>query len=93
MHDLCVFPRRLSPFMFISLFVFSDLIYPRCTKGLETDCGSTSWAFSLFITWNLLSMVCAFRPLGYLLCLTESCFQYIFANMFTGTIILLSLSL
>ncbi|KAG1824615.1 Ion transport protein-domain-containing protein [Suillus subaureus] len=36
------------------------LAYPRCTikaDGLvETDCGSTSWAFSLFIAWNLLSM-------------------------------------
>jgi hypothetical protein len=31
-------------------------------------------------------------PLGYL-CLTESCFQYIFANMFTGTTVSLSLSL
>ena len=65
-------------------FGFSDLIYPRCTEGSETDCGSTGWAFSLFIAWNLLSMVCAFRPWADL-CLTESCFQYIFANMFTGT--------
>ncbi|KAG2155280.1 Ion transport protein-domain-containing protein [Suillus bovinus] len=36
------------------------LAYPRCTiqtSGLvETDCGSTPWAFSLFIAWNLLSM-------------------------------------
>ncbi|KAG1853386.1 hypothetical protein F4604DRAFT_1591642 [Suillus subluteus] len=38
------------------------LAYPRCTitaDGLvERDCGSTSWAFSLFIAWNFLSMVC-----------------------------------
>lgn len=62
MHDLCVFLQRFSPFTFISsCFFSSDLIYPRCTKGVETDCGSTAWAFSLFIAWNLLSMVCAFR--------------------------------
>ncbi|KAF8146237.1 Ion transport protein-domain-containing protein [Mycena galopus ATCC 62051] len=31
--------------------------YPRCTNGdTESDCGSTAWAFSLFIAWNLLSM-------------------------------------
>ncbi|KAG2356552.1 Ion transport protein-domain-containing protein, partial [Suillus spraguei] len=36
------------------------LAYPRCTIKagtlVETDCGSTAWAFSLFIAWNLLSM-------------------------------------
>ncbi|KAG9312662.1 Ion transport protein-domain-containing protein [Chiua virens] len=36
------------------------LAYPRCTQvsgGLyQTDCGSTVWAFSMFIAWNLLSM-------------------------------------
>jgi hypothetical protein len=36
------------------------LAYPRCTieagSLVETDCGSTAWAFSLFIAWNLLSM-------------------------------------
>ncbi|KAI6024262.1 Ion transport protein-domain-containing protein [Pisolithus marmoratus] len=35
-------------------------VYPRCTYATgniaETDCGSTAWAFSLFIAWNLLSM-------------------------------------
>ncbi|KAI0919913.1 hypothetical protein AcV5_001858 [Taiwanofungus camphoratus] len=34
------------------------LNYPRCTN-LSTgnsDCGSTTWAFSLFIAWNVLSM-------------------------------------
>ncbi|EGN97267.1 hypothetical protein SERLA73DRAFT_110442 [Serpula lacrymans var. lacrymans S7.3] len=34
--------------------------YPRCTRTTslinQTDCGSTAWAFSLFIAWNLLSM-------------------------------------
>ncbi|KAG6837569.1 hypothetical protein H0H93_006983 [Arthromyces matolae] len=35
--------------------------YPRCTNNssttiTDTDCGSESWAFALFITWNLLSM-------------------------------------
>ncbi|KXN82493.1 Calcium-channel protein cch1 [Leucoagaricus sp. SymC.cos] len=37
-----------------------DLTYPRCTNSLgslaESDCGSTAWAFTLFIAWNLLSM-------------------------------------
>lgn len=39
----------------------STLAYPRCTQvsdGVyQTDCGSTAWAFSMFIAWNLLSMV------------------------------------
>ncbi|XP_006460371.1 hypothetical protein AGABI2DRAFT_220377 [Agaricus bisporus var. bisporus H97] len=37
-----------------------DLTYPRCTNSpgreSESDCGSTAWAFALFIAWNLLSM-------------------------------------
>ncbi|KAF9484619.1 high-affinity cell membrane calcium channel [Pholiota conissans] len=37
-----------------------DLTYPRCTSSstdeTESDCGSTAWAFTLFIAWNLLSM-------------------------------------
>ncbi|KAF9447122.1 hypothetical protein P691DRAFT_761034 [Macrolepiota fuliginosa MF-IS2] len=36
-----------------------DLVYPRCTNAslwkVESDCGSTAWAFTLFIAWNLLS--------------------------------------
>ncbi|KAG8215839.1 Ion transport protein-domain-containing protein [Butyriboletus roseoflavus] len=36
------------------------IAYPRCTQvpyGIyQTDCGSTAWAFSMFIAWNLLSM-------------------------------------
>ncbi|KAK4687032.1 voltage-dependent calcium channel, partial [Tremellales sp. Uapishka_1] len=33
--------------------------YPRCTDDtdfLKSDCGSASWAFGLFISWNILSM-------------------------------------
>ncbi|KAL5522184.1 CCH1 [Sanghuangporus sanghuang] len=34
--------------------------YPQCTPPTEeeplTDCGSTGWAFTLFIAWNILSM-------------------------------------
>ncbi|CAA7264458.1 unnamed protein product [Cyclocybe aegerita] len=37
-----------------------DLTYPRCTNSspteVDSDCGSTAWAFALFIAWNLLSM-------------------------------------
>ncbi|KAF8962909.1 high-affinity cell membrane calcium channel [Flammula alnicola] len=34
-----------------------DLTYPRCTSSpTDSDCGSTAWAFALFIAWNLLSM-------------------------------------
>lgn len=70
------------------IFCFSDLHYPRCTNGSESDCGSTAWALSLFISWNILSMVCA--SLKHIcLSLTELCFQYIFANMFTGMFIFL----
>ncbi|KAH9916480.1 Ion transport protein-domain-containing protein [Fomitopsis serialis] len=34
------------------------LEYPRCTvlPNGDSDCGSTTWAFTLFIAWNLLSM-------------------------------------
>ncbi|TFK68921.1 hypothetical protein BDN72DRAFT_646515 [Pluteus cervinus] len=36
------------------------LEYPRCTNSStskqESDCGSIAWAFTLFISWNLLSM-------------------------------------
>ena len=48
----------------------SALEYPRCTQvshGVyQTDCGSTAWAFSVFIAWNLLSMVraCMVAPLS-----------------------------
>jgi hypothetical protein len=66
----------------------SALSYPRCTnsspKDLDSDCGSESWAFTLFIAWNLLSMV---RTAAAALCLVKADrarFQYIFVNMFTG---------
>ncbi|KAF9022796.1 hypothetical protein BDZ89DRAFT_1070394 [Hymenopellis radicata] len=36
------------------------LVYPRCTNSsgsqTDSDCGSTGWAFTLFIAWNVLSM-------------------------------------
>lgn len=37
------------------------IVYPRCTpsddNNPDTDCGSAGWSFTLFIAWNLLSMV------------------------------------
>jgi hypothetical protein len=83
--EILFFVIGYLPFIVVSPwpFFFSDLTYPRCTNELETDCGSAASAFSLFIAWNLLSMMCAYRPWTYL-CLTVSCFQYISANMFTG---------
>lgn len=40
---------------------YSATQYPHCTESSahhsDTDCGSTAWAFSLFIAWNILSMV------------------------------------
>jgi hypothetical protein len=41
---------------------------PYCTESgnfLFTDCGSASWAFGLFIVWNIVSMylfLCVSRP-------------------------------
>lgn len=47
-------------FLFLILCI-SSLVYPRCTHSTpsdpDSDCGSTGWAFTLFIAWNLLSMV------------------------------------
>ncbi|KAG6861044.1 hypothetical protein C0995_004545 [Termitomyces sp. Mi166 len=51
--------------------------YPRCTTYSssntidDSDCGNESWAFGLFITWNLLSMYV----------------KYIFLNLFTGVVV------
>ncbi|KAG1748101.1 Ion transport protein-domain-containing protein [Suillus lakei] len=49
-----------SALVMLAFMSTGTLAYPRCTiktLGLvETDCGSTPWAFSLFIAWNLLSM-------------------------------------
>lgn len=43
------------------LILRSAIVYPRCTNSLtpnsDSDCGSVGWAFTLFIAWNLLSMV------------------------------------
>jgi hypothetical protein len=40
--------------------------FPLCTHSdnfLLSDCGSSAWAFALFITWNVLSMcTCSPRP-------------------------------
>jgi hypothetical protein len=59
MHDLYVLALRLDV---IAKVTFSALVYPRCTNSSPTepdsDCGSVGWAFTLFISWNLLSMVC-----------------------------------
>lgn len=41
--------------------LYSTIIYPRCTISAldehESDCGSVGWAYTLFIAWNILSMV------------------------------------
>ena len=43
------------------ILFLSTIVYPRCTNPSladpDTDCGSAGWAYSLFIAWNLLSMV------------------------------------
>ena len=40
---------------------YSGVEYPFCTNPTKdvpySDCGSTPWAFALFIVWNVLSMV------------------------------------
>ena len=69
----------------------SALDYPRCTISAfgETDCGSVYWAFSLFIAWNLLSMVSR-NAYGVQTCpppITNLLAQYIFANLFTGVVV------
>ena len=44
----------------------SAIVYPKCTLATDddpvTDCGSTGWAFALFIAWNILSMVAINTP-------------------------------
>ena len=69
----------------------SALDYPRCTISAfgETDCGSVYWAFSLFIAWNLLSMVSR-NAYSVQTCpppITNLLAQYIFANLFTGVVV------
>lgn len=37
----------------------STLSYPRCTESPNyflSDCGSSSWSYGLFLSWNILSM-------------------------------------
>jgi hypothetical protein len=45
----------------------STIKYPRCTISSldehESDCGSVGWAYTLFIAWNILSMVRLFFSL------------------------------
>lgn len=71
----------------------STLAYPRCTQvshGVyQTDCGSTPWAFSMFIAWNLLSMVraCMTTPISPMVDRFLNLRQYIFVNMFTGVVV------
>ena len=69
-----------------NFFYSSTISYPRCTKKSSiaadgSDCGSESWAFALFITWNLLSMV---RDALLLSDLYSFDSKHIFVNMFTG---------
>ncbi len=69
--------------------LYSAISYPRCTisslEKNETDCGSLGWSYTLFIAWNILSMVCSFsRSTPMIRFLKSSYYQYIFVNMFTG---------
>lgn len=68
MHDLWVDIRLHGPSVLMCL---STLEYPLCTNEGETDCGSAAWSFSLFIAWNLLSMV---SSVYYLTCLSAQSF-------------------
>lgn len=69
-------------------YIRSALEYPRCTilANGDSDCGSTAWAFTLFIAWNVLSMVGSVA-LCHIATLTVRCpsLQYIFVNLFVGT--------
>lgn len=69
---------------------YSATQYPHCTESSahhsDTDCGSTAWAFSLFIAWNILSMV-SLGMRHFVLGRqnwSSELYQYIFVNMFTG---------
>lgn len=69
--------------------LYSTINYPRCTISSlgehESDCGSVGWAYTLFIAWNILSMVCSpsrSTPFSYIE--LPDYFKYIFVNMFTG---------
>lgn len=59
--------------------------YPRCTENenyFDSDCGSASWAYGLFISWNIISM-----SVPEDLRETMLIHRYIFMNMFTGVVV------
>jgi hypothetical protein len=64
----------------------SKMSYPRCTEDenyFNSDCGSASWAYGLFISWNIISMyVYLVLDMKGLLIV-----RYIFMNMFTGVVV------
>ncbi|KAJ7893299.1 hypothetical protein B0H14DRAFT_3427384 [Mycena olivaceomarginata] len=67
------------------LICFGAIDYPRCINvdpEENSDCGSAGWAFTLFIAWNLLSMVGDVPDSNS----PPTLSQYIFVNMFTGVI-------
>ena len=70
--------------------LYSSINYPRCTISTldhhDSDCGSVGWAYTLFIAWNILSMVrSSFCPASVIFFFFNSShYQYIFVNMFTG---------
>ena len=51
----------LQSFLSLSNQARSTITYPRCTDSSpaeqDSDCGSVGWAYTLFIAWNILSMV------------------------------------
>ena len=69
--------------------IYSTINYPRCTFSpvdrQASDCGSRGWAYTLFISWNILSMVrLSFRSGSQYQPILIGLHQYIFVNMFTG---------
>lgn len=76
------------------ILCISSLVYPRCTHSTpsdpDSDCGSTGWAFTLFIAWNLLSMVrqtdnsdyCELTPRSFLVYIRQHVYWYV-----TGTFV------
>jgi hypothetical protein len=59
-HARLVSHDRVCPWIDANTY-FSAVSYPRCTNSSaldpDSDCGSIGWSFTLFIAWNLLSMV------------------------------------
>ena len=76
------------PSSYLLTTLHSALVYPRCTNSSDvdpdSDCGSIGWSFTLFIAWNLLSMVRAQQATGYDVHQLILSLQYIFANLFIG---------